>query len=91
LSSAYPTAFISLVGIQNSPINLFDFIHFPSSPHHSIRPILNNYISATSHRMTVAHKPSSMKWLALPLSALGIPFNDFFAATYFIASSLIKI
>lgn len=55
-----------------------DFTLFPSSPHRHIHPKLKNLISATSHRMTVTLKPSSMKWLALPLSALDIPFNNFF-------------
>jgi hypothetical protein len=90
LSSAWPTAFISLVGFHNSPINLFDFTLFPSSPHRRVHLTLYNLISAASHQVTVTLKPSSMKWLAIPLSALRIPFNDFFAATYFIAPSLIR-
>ncbi len=55
-----------------------DFTLFPSSPHRRIHPILKNLIASTSQQMTVALKPRSMKWLALPLSALDIPFNNFF-------------
>jgi glycosyltransferase involved in cell wall biosynthesis len=55
-----------------------DFTLFPSSPHRRIHPILKNLIASTSHQMTVTLKPPSMKWLALPLSALDIPFNNFF-------------
>ena len=55
-----------------------DFTLFPSSPHRRIHPILKNLIASTSQQMTVTLKPPSMKWLALPLSALDIPFNNFF-------------
>ena len=55
-----------------------DFTLFPSSPHRHIHPILKNLIASTSQQMTVTLKPPSMKWLALPLSALDIPLNNFF-------------
>ena len=55
-----------------------DFTLFPSSPHRRIHPILKNLIASTSQQMTVTLKPPSMKWLALPLSALDIPLNNFF-------------
>jgi len=55
-----------------------DFTLFPSSPHRRLHPILKNLITSTSQQMTVTLKPPSMKWLALPLSALDIPFNNFF-------------
>jgi len=55
-----------------------DFTLFPSSPHRRIHPKLKNLISSTSHQMTVTLKPPSMRGLALPLSALDIPFNNFF-------------
>ena len=55
-----------------------DFTLFPSSPHRRIHPILKNLIASTTQQMTVTLKPPSMKWLALPLSALDIPFNNFF-------------
>lgn len=55
-----------------------DFTLFPSSPHRRIHPILKNLIAPTSQQMTVTLKPLSMQWLALPLSALDIPFNNFF-------------
>ena len=55
-----------------------DFTLFPSSPHRRIHPILKNLIASTSQQMTVTLKPPSMKWLALPLSALDIPFDNFF-------------
>ena len=55
-----------------------DFTLFPSSPHRRIHPILKNLIASTSQQMTVTLKPPSMQWLALPLSALDIPFNNFF-------------
>ncbi len=55
-----------------------DFTLFPSSPHRKIHPMLKKLITSTSQRMTVEIKPSSMRWLALPLSALDIPFRNFF-------------
>jgi hypothetical protein len=55
-----------------------DFTLFPSSPHRHIHPILKNLSISTSQQMTVTLKPPSMKWLALPLSALDIPFKNFF-------------
>jgi glycosyltransferase involved in cell wall biosynthesis len=55
-----------------------DFTLFPSSPHRRLHPILKNLTVSTSQQMTVTLKPASMKWLALPLSALDIPFNNFF-------------
>ena len=55
-----------------------DFTLFPSSPHRRIHPILKNLLASTSQQMTVTLKPPSMKWLALPLSALDIPFNNYF-------------
>ncbi len=54
-----------------------DFTLFPSSPHRHIHPILKELISSPSHQMSVMLKPKSMRWLALPLSALDIPFNNF--------------
>ena len=59
----------------NQPI---DFTLFPSSPHRKIHPLLKKLISSTSQEMTVTLRPSSMRWLALPLSALDIPFRNFF-------------
>jgi glycosyltransferase involved in cell wall biosynthesis len=55
-----------------------DFTLFPSSPHRRIHPKLKNLISSASQQMTVTLNPPSMRWLALPLSALDIPFNNFF-------------
>lgn len=55
-----------------------DFTLFPSSPHRHIHPILKDLIASTTNRMTVIIKPHSMKWLALPLGALDIPFNNRF-------------
>jgi len=55
-----------------------DFTLFPSSPHRKIHPMLKKIITSTSQQMTVAIMPSSMRWLALPLSALDIPFRNFF-------------
>jgi len=55
-----------------------DFTLFPSSPHRHIHPKLKNLIASASQQMTVTLKPPSMRWLALPLSALDIPFNNFF-------------
>jgi glycosyltransferase involved in cell wall biosynthesis len=55
-----------------------DFTLFPSSPHRHIHPKLKNLISSASQQMTVTLKPPSMRWLALPLTALDIPFNNFF-------------
>lgn len=55
-----------------------DFTLFPSSPHRHIHPKLKDLIASATNRMTVTIKPHSMKWLALPLSALDIPFNNRF-------------
>ena len=55
-----------------------DFTLFPSSPHRHIHPVLKSLITSASQQMTVTLKPSSMRWLALPFSALDIPFNNFF-------------
>jgi glycosyltransferase involved in cell wall biosynthesis len=55
-----------------------DFTLFPSSPHRHIHPKLKNLITSASQQMTVTLKPPSMRWLALPLSAFDIPFNNFF-------------
>ena len=55
-----------------------DFTLFPSSPHRHIHPILKSLITSASQQMTVTLKPPSMRWLGLPLSALDIPFNNFF-------------
>lgn len=55
-----------------------DFTLFPSSPHRRIHPKLTELIASPSNRMTIVLKPSSMRWLALPLSALDIPFGNFF-------------
>jgi len=55
-----------------------DFALFPSSPHRRIHPKLKVLIASPSNQMTVTLKPPSMRWLALPLSALDIPFYNFF-------------
>ena len=55
-----------------------DFTLFPSSPHRKIHPMLKKLVTSKSQQMTVAIMPSSMRWLALPLSALDIPFRNFF-------------
>ncbi len=55
-----------------------DFTLFPSSPHRKIHPTLKKLINSTSQQMSVAIMPSSMRWLAMPLSALDIPFRNFF-------------
>jgi len=55
-----------------------DFTLFPSSPHRRIHPKIKKIIASPSNQMTVTIQPSSMRWLALPLSALDIPFNNFF-------------
>ena len=55
-----------------------DFTLFPSSPHRRIHPKLKELIASPSNRMTIVLKPPTMKWLALPLSAIDIPFNNFF-------------
>jgi glycosyltransferase involved in cell wall biosynthesis len=57
-----------------------DFVVFPSSPHRHIHPILKNLMSATNSEMTVRILPAAMHWLAFPLSALDIPFKNFFRA-----------
>ena len=57
-----------------------DFVVFPSSPHRHIHPILKNLMSATNSGMTVRILPTSMQWLAFPLSALDIPLKNFFRA-----------
>lgn len=57
-----------------------DFVVFPSSPHRRIHPILRDLISETNSAMTVRILPTSMQWLALPLSALDIPFGNWFRA-----------
>ena len=55
-----------------------DFTLFPSSPHRKIHPMLKKLITSTSQQITVEIRPLSMRWLALPLSALDIPFRNFF-------------
>jgi glycosyltransferase involved in cell wall biosynthesis len=55
-----------------------DFALFPSSPHRRIHPIIKKLTSSTSNNMSVTIRPPSMKWLALPLSALDIPFENYF-------------
>jgi hypothetical protein len=55
-----------------------DFTLFPSSPHRKIHPLLKNLITSTSQEMTVTLRPSSMRYLALPLSALDIPCRNSF-------------
>jgi len=55
-----------------------DFTLFPSSPHRRIHPKIKEIIASPSNQMTVTIQPSSMRWLALPLSAFDIPFNNFF-------------
>lgn len=55
-----------------------DFVVFPSSPHRQIHQILKSLILDTNPAMTVRILPTSMRWLALPLSALDIPFNNWF-------------
>jgi glycosyltransferase involved in cell wall biosynthesis len=55
-----------------------DFTLFPSSPHRKIHPMLKKLIASNSQQLTVTIMPSSMRWLALPLSALDIPFRNFF-------------
>ena len=55
-----------------------DFVVFPSSPHRHIHPILRNLILETHSAMTVRILPTSMRWLAFPLSALDIPFKNWF-------------
>ena len=65
-----------------------DFVVFPSSPHRHIHPILKNLMSETNSNMTVRILPTSMHWLAFPLSALDIPFGNFFRSR--LLRSLIK-
>ena len=55
-----------------------DFVVFPSSPHRRIHPLLGNLISEMNSTMTVRILPMSMRWLALPLSALDIPAKHWF-------------
>lgn len=55
-----------------------DFTLFPSSPHRRIHPKLKELITSSLNQMTIILKPPSMRWLALPLSAFDIPFNNFF-------------
>jgi glycosyltransferase involved in cell wall biosynthesis len=55
-----------------------DFTLFPSSPHRRIHPKIKEIIASPSNQMTVTIQPSLMRWLALPLSAFDIPFNNFF-------------
>ena len=59
----------------NQPI---DFTLFPSSPHRKIHPLLKKLTTSTSQEMTVTLRPSSMRYLALPLSALDIPCRNSF-------------
>jgi hypothetical protein len=65
-----------------------DFVVFPSSPHRRIHPILRNLILNTNSAMTVRIQPTSMRWLAFPLSALDVPFKNFFRSR--LLQSLIK-
>lgn len=60
---------------SSSPI---DFVVFPSSPHRHIHTLLEELVASTTNQMTVTLQPSSMRSLALPLSALDIPFRNFF-------------
>ena len=53
-----------------------DFVVFPSSPHRRIHTILKNLILDTNSAMTVRILPTSMRWLAFPLSALDLPFRN---------------
>jgi glycosyltransferase involved in cell wall biosynthesis len=55
-----------------------DFTLFPSSPHRKIHPLLKKLITSKSQEMTVTLRPSSMRYLALPLSALDIPCRNSF-------------
>jgi len=55
-----------------------DFALFPSSPHRRIHPIIKKLTASTSNNMSVTIRPPSMKWLALPFSALDIPFKNYF-------------
>jgi glycosyltransferase involved in cell wall biosynthesis len=55
-----------------------DFTLFPSSPHRHLHPTLKELIKSTSNNMTVKIKPPSMRWLALPSSALDVIFDNFF-------------
>ena len=59
-----------------------DFTLFPSSPHRRIHPMLKGLITSKSHQMTVKLKPPSMRWLALPLSVLDIPFHNSFRSRF---------
>jgi hypothetical protein len=59
-----------------------DFTLFPSSPHRHIHPKIKEIIASPSNQMTVTIQPSSMRWLALPLSALDIPFNNLISSTF---------
>jgi len=60
---------------SSSPI---DFVVFPSSPHRHIHILLEELVASTTNQMTLTLQPSSMRSLALPLSALDIPFRNFF-------------
>ena len=60
---------------SSSPI---DFVVFPSSPHRHIHILLKELVASTTNQMTLTLQPSSMRSLALPLSALDIPFRNFF-------------
>ena len=60
---------------SSSPI---DFVVFPSSPHRHIHTLLEELVASTTNQMTLTLQPSSMRSLALPLSALDIPFRNFF-------------
>jgi len=55
-----------------------DFVVFPSSPHRQIHQILRKLILDTNSAMTVRILPTSMRWLAFPLSAFDILFKNWF-------------
>jgi len=53
-----------------------DVTLFPSSPHRRIHPIIKGLIRAKGNNLTVTVAPSSMRWLALPLSVVVLILNN---------------
>jgi glycosyltransferase involved in cell wall biosynthesis len=49
-----------------------DFVLFPSSPHRRIHPKIQEFVNDKANEMTLEIAPKSMRWLALPLSALDL-------------------
>jgi len=53
-----------------------DFELFPSSPHRRIHPTISKLIQSTGQEMSVSIRPLTMRWMAFPLSALDLIFQN---------------